>query len=101
MRSEIKQSIDMDVTKEYERLGILLPESLKSNLQKLKIDRDDEKVSVQEWNDYADLMMVRGEQSAKPQKTALSRYVKLIVREERVGAREEKRIARKEKLNAK
>ena len=101
MRSEIKQSIDMDVTKEYERLGILLPESLKSNLQKLKIDRDDEKVSVQEWNDYADLMMVRGKQLAKPQKTALSRCIKLLAREERVGAREEKRIARKEKLNAK
>ena len=101
MKYEIKQSIDMDITKEYERLEKLLPESFKSDLQNLKKDRDDEKVSVQEWNDLADQMMVRGKQLAKPQKTALSRCVKLLAREERVAAREEKRAARKEKRSGK
>lgn len=84
---------------EYNRLYNILPNNIKNDLDKLLRDRDNELVSVEEWNIEADVLMARGRNLNGSQKMALIRCIKILGKEERKKEKEIKKIE-KERLKA-
>ena len=81
-----------NIKDEYQKITGLLPPAIVEDLKNLKIARDDDKVSVEEWNAMSDEMLAKGKHLIKVQKNALHRAVKLLGKEERQELKESKKM---------
>jgi len=67
----------------YQELVKILPLPFQQTLAELKIERDDDKVTVKQWHDKSDEMLREATNLSKAQKQTLNQCVKLLAKEER------------------